>query len=216
MSPQQILTRAGIAAAKITPFEWQDKTRISEVKRRKYHARKAELRRAGNLLFYGREETAGGTVKGICDAILRVRPALVIVDNLDLVAKTAAGMSDYDHHNDATGKFLGFTSDEQIPIVLLHHLKKSASGSDVDSVRGSGKITDNADVVMMVQRYAQEVKPDAAVSLSPADIYRTKILQGKDRTFGNNWASTEIYFDRGKFCDDFEGTRDNFFEMLDN
>jgi len=119
---------------------------------------------------------------------------IATLDNLDLIA-AMPGESDTDRQKRIVKSILTFTSSSQVPLILIHHYRKSpADGKDkgMDEMTGSGKIKDGADRVIKITR-----------SNNPDDVYpekyRSNIYLQKGRGYPE--ALKDVYFIRGTFVD---------------
>lgn len=121
---------------------------------------------------------------------------LVFIDNLDLIGANPRE-SDLDRQKRIVRSILSFTSDRQIPLVLIHHYRKSpAEGKDkgMDEMTGSGKIKDGADRVLKITRCFD---PNAEYP----EKNRTNIYLQKGRGYPE--AIRDVYFISGTFVDIF-------------
>ena len=119
---------------------------------------------------------------------------LVIVDNLDLIGSENRE-NDLERQKRIVKSILSYTHSSQVPLILIHHYRKSPSeGKDkgMDEMAGSGKIADGADMVLKVSRV---VKPDAEYP----EKYKSTLFMQKCR--GYREALKEIYFIAGSFVD---------------
>ncbi|KAJ2746326.1 hypothetical protein GGI20_001448 [Coemansia sp. BCRC 34301] len=80
----------------------------------------------------------------------------IIIDNLQfMMSMQAKGMDKYDAQDAAIATFRQFATDEGVHITVVAHLRKDQPASDVDinSIFGSAKVTQEADNVVILQRY---------------------------------------------------------------
>ncbi|KAI8323289.1 hypothetical protein GQ54DRAFT_296849 [Martensiomyces pterosporus] len=80
----------------------------------------------------------------------------IIIDNLQfMMSMQAKGMDKYDAQDAAIATFRQFATDENVHITVVAHLRKDQPSSDVDinSIFGSAKVTQEADNVVILQRY---------------------------------------------------------------
>lgn len=191
MTRDDILTRMARDYAGITIPEWRDRSIIPEIKKKAYKKRKKELKEKKNLQITGLAGQSK-TAKDICQYLETVKPHLAIIDNLGLIDRKQ-GEGELDQQMTATKTMLEFCKEKRIPVILVHHLSKAGD------VRGSEKIKDNATTLVLLKRTYQ---PSDDIEFSQAEIAETKLILSKDRDFGNI-CSHEIYFDKGKFKDNF-------------
>lgn len=118
---------------------------------------------------------------------------LIFIDNLDLI-EGEKGESDIERQKRITKKIMGLTAEKQIPIVLIHHHRKSKEGKDfgADEMAGSGKIGDNADIILKITKNSE---PDA---LYP-EKYKSTIKQQKGRGYPE--VAKYVFFIKGTFVD---------------
>ncbi|MFH2018857.1 MAG: DnaB-like helicase C-terminal domain-containing protein [bacterium] len=119
---------------------------------------------------------------------------LIFIDNLDLIAGESRE-SDLDRQKRIVSSIMSFTSDKQIPVILIHHYRKSLGGKDkgMDEMSGSGKIGDGADRVIKILRNSD------ALALYP-EKFETKIFLQKGRGYPECFKN--VYFIRGDFVDE--------------
>ncbi len=198
MPTGNILTRVARSYAGIRKEQWRDKTLITDTQRQAYYKKRQELESQPNLILVGFEDGKPTTLNNIFDIILNIKPDLVILDNFDLVDKE--GQKDIQAQDRIAKGFMDFTNQKKIPIIVVHHIKKTKDKMTSDAVRGSGKITDCADSLFMCSRN----KEDAEVSaLEKAEFI---VGEKKDREFGEGGLHI-FYFHKGGFYDDFKGKR---------
>ena len=194
MTEMSILSRVGRGSACITKELWREKEKIPEHMRTKYRQAINEIRALDNLVLKGFGSGDSPTIEAIEKLIKSIRPDLVFIDNFDLIQNT--GVNQLDHERIVSRRLMDFTNQEKVPIVVLHHLKKTKDSGEVDAVRGSGKITDDADAIYFC---AREAKAD-----SERDKAIFYIWEKKDREFGEH-GYCEMFFNKGTFQDQFAG-----------
>ena len=128
---------------------------------------------------------------------------LIIVDNMGRIGKRQ-NENEYDKQNRVTDSIMSFTSAENIPVILLHHRRKSQSttGKGMDEMSGSGKIADGADMVVRVKR---NTDPEA----KGGDKYETTLFLEKARGYPEEIHS--IFFNKGTFDDKYHIDLDKLF-----
>ncbi|KAJ2594709.1 hypothetical protein GGF39_004106 [Coemansia sp. RSA 1721] len=84
----------------------------------------------------------------------------IVIDNLQfMMSMQAKGIDKYDAQDAAIATFRQFATDENVHITVVAHLRKdsqqsSSSGeADINSIFGSAKVTQEADNVVILQRY---------------------------------------------------------------
>jgi replicative DNA helicase len=147
-----------------------------------------------------------GDIFIIMEAIKRRNPDLVIIDNLGKIAKSSANISDYESETEISDQILKFTNEERIPIILVHHLnaKKTFHGSkkaDMMQLRGSGKLADDADLALFVER---DIEEDISDEQKAEFIIKVK----KNRRKGT-FTVAQVYFKDGSFYDEYEPTQEH-------
>ncbi|MFA5696760.1 MAG: DnaB-like helicase C-terminal domain-containing protein [Bacilli bacterium] len=121
---------------------------------------------------------------------------LVIIDNLDLIDKNEGERDDWEKQKRIVKSIMNFTADQQIPIILIHHYRKSPAGQKgggMDELSGSGKIADSADYIVKVSRTTD---PEAVYP----DNISSKLFLQKAR--GYNESLQDVYFVGGTFVDE--------------
>jgi len=195
MSSDGILTRLSREHAGITKEQWRDKSLISERQVSAYKKQKKELRGNKNLKLIGYEHKP--KIEEILERAKDGSPHLIFIDNLDLIA-TEEGAKD--PQKILVEKIKNFTKKELIPVILVHHLRKSSGKEKYmsgDDLRGSGKIRDNIDTLMLCKRtefYEDMTEREKAMFI---------VREDKDRAFGNGGFHT-YYFKKGLFVDNLD------------
>ncbi|KAJ1736546.1 hypothetical protein LPJ72_001300 [Coemansia sp. Benny D160-2] len=80
----------------------------------------------------------------------------IVIDNLQfMMSMQAKGLDKYDAQDAAIATFRRFATDENVHITVVAHLRKDqpSSDADINSVFGSAKVTQEADNVVILQRY---------------------------------------------------------------
>jgi len=200
MTHEQIIQRNARETAGITKEQWRDKSLISETQKTRYRNRKKELELSKDfpLLLTGAGDWEDRTIETILkDAETHGGASMIIIDNLDLIETSMRGADNNQRQEHISRTILDWTNENGVPILMIHHMKKGGSG--VDGVRGSGKLSDDADMVLLISRPQGE-------GLAEAEKHQTIITAGKDRDFGDFFIH-ELYFDKGKFRDDYQGLK---------
>ena len=171
--------------------------RIPESKEKIYKEKIKEIDEITNLLFSGIQRGSDITWEGVKLLIAEHKDLdLVIIDNLDLIDKNP-GEEENEKQKRIVKSVMNFTTDQQIPVILIHHYRKHGTGSGkdqgMDELSGSGKIADSADYVVKVSR-TSEITEDFP------DKYRTHVFLQKAR--GYSEAAHDIFFINGTFIDD--------------
>lgn len=169
--------------------------KVPETKQQAYERRVQEIKNIKNLFFEGIRRGDNLKWKNILEIINKYKDVdMVFIDNLDRI-----GAEEKENNNDKQKRIvdsmMGFTVERKVPIVLIHHHRKTSEGKDfgMDELAGSGKIADGADRVLKI---SYDAKPD----MTYPEKYKTKLFLQKAR--GYNSCSAEIYFIRGTFMDE--------------
>ena len=174
---------------------------IPEVKQLAYEKKIKELESIEYLFFRGMRRGGGTTWNDVLSIIKEFKDIdLIFIDNLDLI-DGEQGDNDIERQKKITKKIMNFTEEFQVPIILIHHHRKSGGKMDYgsDELSGSGKVADNADIIFKIER-----NQDAEAEFP--DNCRTTIFQQKGRGYPN--AIGIIYFCKGTFEDE---PIDNYF-----
>ncbi len=177
----------------ITVAEEFDKT-IPEYKKIAYDKKRNEINTTPNLFVEGIRRNGDIVWETIVEIIKKYEGIdMIFIDNLDLIAGRE-GESENQRQKRLVTQMMSYSSENQTPIILVHHYRKSTGGKDhgMDELGGSGKISDGADRVVKV------VKNPDPLALYP-DKYRTTIYLQKGRGYPEH--NAEIYFIRGRFQD---------------
>ncbi|KAJ1731343.1 hypothetical protein LPJ61_002580 [Coemansia biformis] len=125
-----------------------------------YWSRKFEQLPIYFLKFHGstKPETVLETMR---HAVYAYDVKHVVIDNLQfMMSMQAKGMDKYDAQDAAIATFRRFATDENVHITVVAHLRKDQPAADVDinSIFGSAKVTQEADNVVILQRYGNDSK----------------------------------------------------------
>lgn len=165
---------------------------VPDYKKNAYNRRIDAIESISTLMFRGIRRNSDVTWEMI-EAIILAQPVdLVFIDNLDLIAGNK-GESDYDRQKRITSSIMGFTSKNKIPIILIHHYRKSGKeDKGMDELAGSGKIADHADRIIRVMKTTD---PEAPYP----DKYKSEIYLQKGRGYPE--CKKSIFFIKGTFVD---------------
>jgi hypothetical protein len=128
---------------------------------------------------------------------------LLFVDNLDLISSEERE-NDLERQKRIVKSILNFTSLTKIPVVLIHHYRKSpASGKDsgLDEMSGSGKIRDGADRIVKVTR-------NGNLDAVYPDKFKSVVYLQKGRGYPESMK--DVYFIKGTFVDVAPSEEDYF------
>lgn len=173
---------------------------IPQTKQDAYEKKIGEIKEIQNLYFRGMRRGKTVNWQSVVELINEFKDIdLIFIDNLDLIDDDSK--TDTERQKNITKKIMGFTSEYQIPVILIHHHRKS-TGKDfnTDELAGSGKIGDNADIILKIERNND---PEATYP----DKYMSRIVQQKSR--GYPLTSKIVYFVRGSFEDEAPFIEDN-------
>jgi len=173
---------------------------IPDHKKKAYEKKKKELEAIENFIPLGVRRGSDIDWKSLKKIILDQKDLdLVFIDNLDLIAGDEKE-TEYTRQRNISKNIMSFTSDYQIPVVLLHHFRKKSTNSGqgargLDSISGAGKITHDADRIVQVQRTLEE-------EATLAERAELRVFLQKARG-DYPPAYNVIYFDKGTFRDDY-------------
>lgn len=185
--------------AGITKEQWRDKSLISDRQKEVYRKRKIELEPTPErkLILVGAGEWESRKMKDIFNDIEKYKsPDLVIIDNLDLISGSSDYMENNARQEEISREILQWTNEKQVPIIMIHHLKKDSKGT-MEDMRGSGKLSNDSDVIVMVSRAEGE-------GITEEERKATRLFVAKDRDWGDPLVH-KITFDRGQFIDINDG-----------
>lgn len=189
MSTKNILTRIAISTAKITKAQWRDKSLITKKQREIYFKTKEEIRSIDNLVAEGIDTGDNPTKEYIAERIRKTGATLAFVDNLDLVTTGRSSGKNEDKYKETTNYFLRFTNENRVPVILIHHTRKDGADFNPDDIRGSGKITDDADGVFMCGRNQDPQEVDKR------EKAKFCVAEAKDRLMGE--FGFHVFYSRG-------------------
>ncbi len=168
--------------------------RIPEKKKKAYDRKIKEIKSVTNLHFKGIRRGDHVNWEAVVNVIGSTTWDLIYIDNLDLI-QGENGESNTQRQKRIIQSILSFTSQTKIPIILIHHHRKSQHKTDFgsDELAGSGKIGDGADIIIKIARNSDET------AIYPENC-RSMIHVQKSR--GYDECSLPIYFIKGTFLDD--------------
>lgn len=194
MAEDQILEDFARKYSGITTAEKFDND-VPEHKTSAFERKIKLMKEIKNLHFKGLRRGEGKTWSDVSEIIKSYEDLdMVFIDNLDLI-EVEKGTMEADRHKSVTKRIMNFTSEFNIPVVLIHHYRKSQAGKDygADELTGSGKIKDNADVIISIHR-------DPERNLYPEKIKSSvKVLKSRGWPLVPPQA---IYFVKGSFEDE--------------
>ena len=194
MDTEDILDDFGRKYAGITIEEEYD-IKIPESKEVARKWKKDKIKEQPNLFLEG-VRRSGDIGWELVQQIIKKHEGIdmVFIDNLDLIAGKE-GETDWSRQKRLVTQMMAFTSENQVPIILVHHYRKSGTGKDqgMDELSGSGKIGDGADRVIKVVR---SVDPEAVYP----EMYKSTVYLQKGRGYPEYTA--QVYFIKGTFLDD--------------
>jgi len=153
-----------------------------------------------NLTFEGirrGEEVIWDTVK----ALMNKFPSdLIFIDNLDLI-NSDQKEDEFVKQKRIMKNLMSYTSEKNVPIVLIHHYRKGQKGkgnaSGMDELAGSGKIADSADILINLSRKA--IEDIVTENIQFPESKKTVFWVQKGRGYTDRMES--IYFINGTFKD---------------
>ena len=170
--------------------------KIPEMKQEAFERKIKEIDDIKNLFFSGVQRGSDISWNGVKMLIAEHKDLdLIIIDNLDLIDKNE-GEDEWEKQKRIVKNIMNFTSDQQIPVILIHHYRKSMSGGKsqgMDELSGSGKIADSADYVVQIARH------DNKEAVYPEKYMSVVHLQ---KARGYNESYQNIYFLGGTFVDE--------------
>jgi len=198
MTKEQMFDNICRSAAGITPEDERHKLRTlfyPDTKELVFERKRASLTAATNLHVIGKRLGQSSTILSILDHVLENPDIdLLVLDNLDKI-DGKPGQDDMARQRDISKLLTYFTTEYNIPVILIHHLRKKTgykdSGGlrDIDSLSGSSKISHDADLVVFVSRDKTDsgefVDNDTMVRVMETREFSplTKLIEFKDGTF---------------------------------
>ena len=200
MSCEQLIRLNARKTAGITKEQWRNKKLITDRQKEVYRKRKENLKptKEKPLMLIGGGDWEKKGIKDILEDIEKNYKFadLVIIDNLDLIQGSGDHMENNARQEEISRSLLQWTNENNTPIIMIHHLKKDSKGT-VDDMRGSGKLSDDADIVIMVSRPTGE-------GITEQEKTVTNLFVGKDRDWGEPLVH-KVQFNRGQFIDYEDG-----------
>ena len=120
---------------------------------------------------------------------------LIVIDTLARIRKPSPSSS-YQRDSEAIGRLQRFTSDNQISLILVHHLRKSpetnhASPDLVEEVSGTTGITGSADGIFVLRRGRSQA--DAELLVTGRDIAEQEFTLNFDGGIWTVSGGADIY-----------------------
>ena len=131
---------------------------------------------------------------------------LIFIDNLNLITKDA-GVSEYEHQNQLSSKFLGYAADNQTPLVVIHHFSKGGAkdgNKSMYSLSGSSKIINDAERIILLER------PQFKIDETPSNEDKAKLSVLLEKARSYDKARGMVYFYKGRFYDSYPETGDAY------
>lgn len=119
---------------------------------------------------------------------------LIFLDNLGNMVPHAKQGSETEKENYISEYIKNYVKEKEVPIILVHHTNKTQNETGLSSLRGSAKITDNADGAIVLSRSRE---PEGEKERCAMNIKLLKSRRG-------GFASAVIYFRNASFTDDFD------------
>jgi len=179
--------------------------KIPDYKIKAFDKKKKKLKETPNLILKGIRRSGNVEWETIKAIIKEQEVDIIFLDNLDLIAGRDKE-SDVERQKRIVKSIMSFTSENQIPIVLIHHYRKTGANKDhgMDELSGSGKIADGADRIIKISR-------NSDTNAEYPDKYRSDIFLQKGRGYPE-W-NASIYFIKGTFTDEPEASMDDLLEI---
>lgn len=196
MDEKEVKDAVARRSAGITIEEEYDYT-IPENKQKYFDKKLAEIESIKNLFFKGVRRGGGLKWEEILEIIFSYDDLdLIFIDNLDLIEGNK-GENDLERQKRIVKKIMGFTSEKQIPIILIHHYRKTMAKnagdvSSLDDLSGSMKIVDGADRILNITRNRN---PEAPYP----EKFRSRIYLQKGREYAD--CIRDVFFIHGTFVD---------------
>ena len=194
MDEEDILDDFGRKHAGITIEEELD-YKIPDFKQKAYENKKTTIRQNSNLIIKGIRRNGDIQWETIEEIIKQTENiTMVFIDNLDLIGSKDKE-SDLDRQKRIIKNILNFTSETKLPLVLIHHYRKSPADqktSSLDDMSGSGKIRDGADRIIKITR-------NSDINAEYPNNFLTQVSLQKGRGYPE--CSRDVYFIRGTFVD---------------
>jgi len=198
MSGTQILSRIARNFSGITKDQWRERKKIPEGQYRAYKSKIDEIKSIEGLVACGLKDAS---IQSIFRKIKKEKADLVVVDNMGLIENTE-NLSPTDHETKLSAAFARFCHEQNTPVVLVHHFKKgdetkSNAPRGLNAIRGSSKITHDADTVILCHRTRSN-----NYDLTKKEKAQFTIVEAADRDFGTGGVKT-VYFHKGTFLDEY-------------
>lgn len=146
---------------------------------------------AGNLSYQSADEMNWQSIDGlIAGAVQQLGVKMVIIDHLHYFTRELQNVAE--DLGRITKEFKKNAQRHNIPIILISHTRKG-QGNDINDLRGSSYIAQDADIVLMVSR--------------PEDYpsqFLVSIQKNRNRGFDANAAEKYFTFDKTRIIDDMD------------
>lgn len=157
MTREELIKSISRKFAKITDKEWEDWT-DTEQQKEKYREKEKELRNNTNLILVGLHNDESTTKEATYEQMKIHNPDIVFIDNFARIYEPWINSTQNDEIK--SKYFANLTNNTQIPIVIIHHVNIKTTTKNVfpkvQDVRGSGKIFDDCDIMVLCHRHKRE------------------------------------------------------------
>ena len=205
MSGSQIISRIARNYSGITKDQWRNRKSIPEPQYNAYKIKMEEINQIKGLTACGLGDTS---LVNIFKTIKKENADLTVVDNFGLIEKDDK-MDQTSHESKLSAEFARFCHTNNIPVILVHHFKKgdeskSQKPRGLNAIRGSSKITHDADTVILCHRTTAKNN-----DLTKEQSSQFTVVEAADRDFGVGGVKT-LYFWKGSFFDKYPGAEPGF------
>jgi hypothetical protein len=183
---------------------------VPERKQEVYNAKIEELKSLKGFVLQGVAKGTDVTWEMVVE-LLKGDWDLIIVDNFNLILPES-GVNPFEHQGRLSSKFLNYTTQNHVPIIVVHHYSKGGAQAKEKtgySLSGNSKIMNDAQRIILLER--KKFKEDETPTVKDKAIL--KVTLDKGRAYDNG-ISKIIYFWKGGFTDEFQGVEGENFKGL--
>jgi len=179
-------------------------------KKLKYNQRMKELKDIKNLEMFGFPQGEEATIENVLKVVDEKKPDIVFIDNMGQVVETYGQTEPFKH---ISRSCMNYSKNSSIPVCMIHHARKRQGGTrtrlrNLDELRETGKIKDDAYYIVQVSRAREQTDGDLSdfdtdtEPMSDFEKSKTLVYQQKNRRKGEG-NIVQIYFQDGTFNDTF-------------
>jgi hypothetical protein len=177
---------------------------VSSIPSRKKEVYEKELDKVQNIPNMTFKGIPGGVevTWDIAQELMKGDWDLIILDNFNLIVKKE-GVSTFEHEGWLSSQLLGYTSQHQTPLIVVHHYSKGGARETAKtgySLGGNSKIMNDAHRIVLLERKRFSIDEE------PSQIEKAELRVTLDKARSYDRENGLIYFYKGRFFDEYPQT----------